>query len=181
MSDELTVLRDEFPEYRIWREETPGRSRYVARSRYQGAKPAHRRYRPGHRAAGCPRTGRAPDNHPAGQLLPHRAEYRTHVRLLAPGEGPLRRRPGRRRRDHRAVPRGCRDRPGQPRVPGPRGAVRSPAGHQAVPRPWFRPAHQPQRARDCPVGQTPAPGSSMSITIRSCWPTPGRCWPPTRT
>ena len=29
--------------------------------------------------------------------------------------------------------------------------------------------------------QTPAPGSSTSITIRSCWPTPGRCWPPTRT
>jgi O-methyltransferase involved in polyketide biosynthesis len=39
VSDELTVLRDEFPEYRIWREETPGRSRYVARSRYQGASP----------------------------------------------------------------------------------------------------------------------------------------------
>jgi hypothetical protein len=39
VSDELIVLRDEFPEYRIWREVTPGRSRYVARSRYQGASP----------------------------------------------------------------------------------------------------------------------------------------------
>jgi O-methyltransferase involved in polyketide biosynthesis len=39
VSDDLTVLRDEFPAYRIWREETPGRSRYVARSRHQGLRP----------------------------------------------------------------------------------------------------------------------------------------------
>jgi S-adenosyl methyltransferase len=39
VSDELAVLREEFPAYRIWREETPGRSRYVARSRHQGLSP----------------------------------------------------------------------------------------------------------------------------------------------
>lgn len=39
MSDDLTVLRDEFPAYWIWREVTPGRSRYVARSRHQGLNP----------------------------------------------------------------------------------------------------------------------------------------------
>jgi len=39
VSDELTVLREEFPAYRIWREITPGRSRYVARSRHQGLRP----------------------------------------------------------------------------------------------------------------------------------------------
>jgi hypothetical protein len=39
VSDDLTVLRDEFPAYWIWREETPGRSRYIARSRHQGLNP----------------------------------------------------------------------------------------------------------------------------------------------
>jgi O-methyltransferase involved in polyketide biosynthesis len=39
VSDDLAVLRDDFPAYRIWREETPGRSRYVARSRHQGLRP----------------------------------------------------------------------------------------------------------------------------------------------
>jgi hypothetical protein len=39
VSDDLTVLRDEFPAYWIWREETPGRSRYIARSKHQGLNP----------------------------------------------------------------------------------------------------------------------------------------------
>ena len=39
MSDDLTVLRAEFPAYRIWREEVPDRPRYVARSRHQGLHP----------------------------------------------------------------------------------------------------------------------------------------------
>jgi hypothetical protein len=39
VSDDLTVLRDEFPAYWIWREETPGRCRYVARSKHQGLNP----------------------------------------------------------------------------------------------------------------------------------------------
>ena len=39
MSDDLTDLRAEFPAFRIWREELPGRPRYVARSRHQGQNP----------------------------------------------------------------------------------------------------------------------------------------------
>jgi hypothetical protein len=39
VSDDLTVLRNEFPAFSIWQEETPGRSRYVARSRRQGLNP----------------------------------------------------------------------------------------------------------------------------------------------
>lgn len=39
VSDELTVLRDEFPAYRIWQEQLPGRTRYVARRRYEGLGP----------------------------------------------------------------------------------------------------------------------------------------------
>jgi hypothetical protein len=39
VSDDLTVLRNEFPAFSIWREQTPGRSRYVARSRHQGLNP----------------------------------------------------------------------------------------------------------------------------------------------
>ncbi len=39
VSDELTVLRDEFPAYRIWQEQLPGRTRYVARRRCQGLGP----------------------------------------------------------------------------------------------------------------------------------------------
>lgn len=39
MSDDLTRLQAEFPAYRIWREHLLGRSRYVARSRYQGLNP----------------------------------------------------------------------------------------------------------------------------------------------
>ena len=31
VSDELTVLQDEFPAYRIWQEQLPGRTRYIAR------------------------------------------------------------------------------------------------------------------------------------------------------
>ncbi len=36
---ELAVLREEFPAFRIWREDTPARARYVARSRYWGLNP----------------------------------------------------------------------------------------------------------------------------------------------
>jgi hypothetical protein len=36
VSDDLTVLREEFPGYRIWLEKYPGRPRYVARRRHQG-------------------------------------------------------------------------------------------------------------------------------------------------
>ena len=39
MTEDLTALRSEFPTYTIWREETRGRTRYVARSRSQGQSP----------------------------------------------------------------------------------------------------------------------------------------------
>ena len=39
MSDDLTGLQAEFPAFRIWREEYPGRPRYVARSRHLGLNP----------------------------------------------------------------------------------------------------------------------------------------------
>jgi hypothetical protein len=39
VSDELTVLRDEFPGYRIWQEQLPGRTRYVARRQHEGLGP----------------------------------------------------------------------------------------------------------------------------------------------
>jgi hypothetical protein len=39
VSDDLTVLREEFPGYWIWLEKFPGRSRYVARRRHQGLNP----------------------------------------------------------------------------------------------------------------------------------------------
>ena len=39
VSDDLTVLREEFPGHWIWLEEDPGRSRYVARRRHQGLNP----------------------------------------------------------------------------------------------------------------------------------------------
>ena len=39
MTEDLTALMAEFPTHKIWREETPGRARYVARSRYQGLSP----------------------------------------------------------------------------------------------------------------------------------------------
>jgi len=38
VSDELAVLRDAFPAYRIWQEQLPGRTRYIAR-RLQGFGP----------------------------------------------------------------------------------------------------------------------------------------------
>jgi O-methyltransferase involved in polyketide biosynthesis len=37
--DALAVLRDDYPGYRIWREITPGRERYVARSLHMGLNP----------------------------------------------------------------------------------------------------------------------------------------------
>ena len=39
MSEDLAVLRTEFPAYEVWREEIPGRVRYVARSRTPGVNP----------------------------------------------------------------------------------------------------------------------------------------------
>jgi hypothetical protein len=39
VSDDLTGLQADFPAFQIWREEFPGRSRYVARSRYLGLNP----------------------------------------------------------------------------------------------------------------------------------------------
>jgi hypothetical protein len=39
VSEDLAVLRAEFPAYEVWREETPGRVRYVARSRAPGVNP----------------------------------------------------------------------------------------------------------------------------------------------
>jgi O-methyltransferase involved in polyketide biosynthesis len=39
LSDDLTVLRTEFPAYKIWQEHTPGRARYVARSLRDGLNP----------------------------------------------------------------------------------------------------------------------------------------------
>jgi SAM-dependent methyltransferase len=39
VTEDLKALMAEFPTYKIWREETPGRVRYVARSRYQGLSP----------------------------------------------------------------------------------------------------------------------------------------------
>jgi SAM-dependent methyltransferase len=39
VTEDLTALMAEFPTYRIWREGTPGRARYVARSRHQGLSP----------------------------------------------------------------------------------------------------------------------------------------------
>jgi hypothetical protein len=39
VSDDLTELQAEFPAFQIWREDFPGRSRYVARSRYRGLNP----------------------------------------------------------------------------------------------------------------------------------------------
>jgi hypothetical protein len=39
VSDDLTGLQAHFPAFRIWQEQFPGRSRYVARSRYPGLNP----------------------------------------------------------------------------------------------------------------------------------------------
>jgi hypothetical protein len=39
VSEDLAVLRAEFPAYEVWREENPGRIRYVARSRTPGVNP----------------------------------------------------------------------------------------------------------------------------------------------
>jgi hypothetical protein len=39
VSDDLTGLQAEFPAFRIWREDFPGRPRYVARSRQQDLNP----------------------------------------------------------------------------------------------------------------------------------------------
>jgi hypothetical protein len=39
VNDDLTGLQAEFPAFRIWQEQFPGRSRYVARSRYPGLNP----------------------------------------------------------------------------------------------------------------------------------------------
>jgi hypothetical protein len=39
VSDDLTGLQADFPAFRIWQEQFPGRSRYVARSRYPGLNP----------------------------------------------------------------------------------------------------------------------------------------------
>jgi hypothetical protein len=35
----LTVLQEEFPKYQIWRENVPGRRRYVARSQHLSVNP----------------------------------------------------------------------------------------------------------------------------------------------
>jgi hypothetical protein len=39
VSDDLTELQAEFPAFHIWREDFPGRARYVARSRYRSLNP----------------------------------------------------------------------------------------------------------------------------------------------
>jgi len=39
VNDDLTGLQADFPAFLIWREEFPGRPRYVARSRYLGLNP----------------------------------------------------------------------------------------------------------------------------------------------
>ena len=39
LADDLTVLRADFPAYKIWQEHTPGRARYVARSLRDGLNP----------------------------------------------------------------------------------------------------------------------------------------------
>ena len=39
VSEDLAVLQAEFPAFRIWQEEFPGRTRYVARSRLRGVNP----------------------------------------------------------------------------------------------------------------------------------------------
>jgi hypothetical protein len=39
VSDDVTGLQAEFPAFRIWREDVPGRRRYVARSRHQSLHP----------------------------------------------------------------------------------------------------------------------------------------------
>jgi O-methyltransferase involved in polyketide biosynthesis len=39
MSDELGVLQEEFPAFRIWREDISGRTRYIARSQHAGLNP----------------------------------------------------------------------------------------------------------------------------------------------
>jgi hypothetical protein len=39
VSDELTVLQDEFPAYQIWQEQLPGRTRYIARRLNEGLGP----------------------------------------------------------------------------------------------------------------------------------------------
>ncbi len=39
VTDDLIALRAQFPAYKIWREEIPGRVRYVARSRIRNLSP----------------------------------------------------------------------------------------------------------------------------------------------
>src|ERR1039457_6274151 len=39
LGDDLTVLRADFPAYKIWQEHTPGRARYVARRLRDGLNP----------------------------------------------------------------------------------------------------------------------------------------------
>ena len=39
LREDLAVMRAEFPEFKIWEEFLPGRSRYVARSLHEGVRP----------------------------------------------------------------------------------------------------------------------------------------------
>ena len=39
MTEDISVLRRRFPDYKIWREERPGRVRFVARRRRPGLHP----------------------------------------------------------------------------------------------------------------------------------------------
>ncbi len=143
VSDELTVLREEFPAYRIWREETPGRSRYVARSRHRGLQP--------HTVVTAEIGELREALEPAGHLVA------APPASFSPAGPNIARMYGYwlREKDHYAADRAAADAiTGQfPEVAAiaranraflaPRSAVRGPAGHPAVRRSRFGPACQP--------------------------------------
>ena len=180
MSDELTVLRDEFPEYRIWREETPGRSRYIARSRHQGARP--------HTVV----TGELTELRDALELAGHLTA--AAQASFSPAEPNIARMYGYwlQEKDHYAADRAAADAITEqfPEVAAIARANRAFLGRavrfaarQGITQFLDLGSGLPISPNVHEIAQcaAPAPGSSMSITIRSCWPTPGRCWPPTRT
>ena len=74
--EDLAALRAEFPEFKIWEEFLPGRSRYVARSLREGVRP-HTVVTPdlGELRAALEAAGPGPGS----AVFPGSAEHRPHV------------------------------------------------------------------------------------------------------
>ena len=178
----LTVLRADFPDREIWREDDGGHVRYIARGQHPHtvvtADLGELRTALSGASAQSPKAAK-PDRQPGSVAVRSRdAASGPGVRLLAGVQGPLSGRPPGRPAGCRASSAGSGRRAGEPGVPRPRGAVpgratRGAPVHRHRPGPARRPAPRTLWPRRSP----PSPAWCTRTTTRWCWRTPARCSP----